>query len=178
MIAKTHANLDRHPVIPRRRALAVLLRPGALAAGAALILSSAGCGSSAKSTTSSASAATSTAPAAPTKAEYIAKANDICNATNGPLTATVLKLASHPSPVEAAHIVDGTFIPQIKSQLSQIQAVGTPAGGQGTIATMDRLLAGDIARIEKDPALAGPATFHDFATVAHAYGLTACAPLS
>ena len=40
------------------------------------------------------------------------------------------------------------------------------------------LLAGDIAKIEKDPALAGPAVFDDFAKVAHGYGLTECAPLS
>ena len=65
-----------------------------------------------------------------------------------------------------------------ESQLHQIQAIGTPTGGQTTIATMDRLLAGDIAKIERNPALAGPAAFHDFAQVAHGYGLTACAPLS
>jgi hypothetical protein len=174
MNVKTDLNLDGHPLVPRRRAVTVLSRPTALAAGAALILAAAGCGGGGKSATSSAS----TAPAAPTKAEYVAKANAVCNATNGPLTATALKLASHPSPVEAGHIIAGSFIPQIKSQLSQIQAIGTPAGGQATIATMDRLLAGDIARIEKDPALAGPLAFDDFAKVAHGYGLTACAPLS
>jgi len=178
MNIKTDLNLDSHPLVPRRRAVTVLAKPTALAAGAALILAAAGCGGGAKSTTSSASTAASTAAAAPTKAEYVAKANAICDATNGPLAATALKLASHPSPVEAAHIIAGSFIPQIKSQLSQIQAIGTPDGGQATIATMDRLLAGDIARIEKDPALAGPVAFGDFAKVAHGYGLTACAPLS
>jgi hypothetical protein len=175
MNAKTDLQLDSHPPVPRRRAVTVLSRPTALAAGAALILAAAGCGGGGKSTASSASTAVSTAP---TKAEYVAKANAICNATNGPLAATALKLANDPSPVEAAHIIAGSFIPQIKSQLSQIQAIGTPAGGQATIATMDRLLVGDIARIEKDPALAGPAAFDDFAKVAHGYGLTACAPLS
>jgi hypothetical protein len=175
MDPKTDIQLDRHRRLPGRRAVTALSRPAALAAGAALVLAAAGCGGGGKSTASSASAAVSTAP---TKAEYVAKANAICNATNGPLTATVLKLTSHPSPVEAAHIIADSFIPQIKSQFSQIQAIGTPAGGQTTIATMDRLLAGDIARIEKDPALAGPAAFDDFAKVAHGYGLTACAPLS
>jgi hypothetical protein len=175
---KTDLKLDSHALIPRRRAVSILSRPIALAAGAALILAAAGCGGGGKSATSGANTAASTTPAAPTKAEYVAKSNAICNATNGPLAATALKLADHPSPVEAAHIIAGSFIPQIKSQLSQIQAIGTPAGGQVTIATMDRLLAGDIARIEKDPALAGPATFDDFAKVAHGYGLTACAPLS
>ena len=178
MNVKTDLNRDGHPLVPRRRAVTLLSRPTALAAGAALILAAAGCGGGGKSTASSASTAARSAPPAPTKAEYLAKANAICNATNGPLAATALKLASHPSPVEAAHIIAGSFIPQIKSQLTRIQAIGTPAGGQATIATMDRLLAGDIARIEKDPALAGPAAFGDFAKVAHGYGLTACAPLS
>ncbi|HME03069.1 MAG TPA: hypothetical protein VKG38_08560 [Solirubrobacteraceae bacterium] len=175
MSVKTHLELDSHPSVRRRRAVTVLSRPTALAAGAALVLAAAGCGGASKNTTSGAGTAVS---AAPTQAEYVAKANAICNATNGPLTATALKLASRPSPAEAAHIIAGSFIPEIKSQFSQIQAIGTPAAGQATIATMDRLLAGDIARIEKDPALAGPAAFDDFAKVAHGYGLTACAPLS
>lgn len=174
MTAKTDASLERRQRISCRRAVSALSRLAALAAGAALILAAAGCGGSAKSKTSNAR----TAPAAPTKAEYLAKANAICNATNGPINATALELASHPSPAQAAHIVTGTFIPEIKSQLSQIRAIGTPANSRATIATMDRLLAGDIARIERDPALAGPAAFHDFARAAHTYGLTACAPLS
>jgi len=177
MNVKSDPNLDSH-LVPRQRALTVLSRLTALAAGAALVLTVAGCGGGGKSTTSNASTAASTAPAAPTKAEYVAKANAVCNATNGPLAASAVKLASHPSPVEAEHIIAASFIPQIKSQLSQIQAIGTPAGGQAAVATMDRLLAGDIARIEKNPALAGAAAFDDFAKVAHGYGLTACAPLS
>lgn len=160
-------------------------RPIALAfAGAALVLAAAGCGSSSKSGTttnnSAAAATTASAPATPTlsRSEFIAKANAICNATNGPLAATALKLASHPSAAQAEHIIAGTFIPEIKSQFSQIKALGVPAGGAAATAQMDRLLADDIGKIEKDPALAGPAVFHDFAKVAHGYGLTACAPLS
>jgi len=153
-------------------------------ASAALVLAAAGCGGSKTSstTTSSSAAATTTAstPATPTlsKTAFVAKANAVCNASNGPLAATALKLASHPSAVEAEHIIAGAFIPEIKSQLSQIKALGVPAGGAATTALMDRLLANDIRKIERNPALAGPAVFHDFAKVAHGYGLTACAPLS
>jgi hypothetical protein len=155
-------------------------------AGAALVLAAAGCGGGSKSSTTGTTAARSStvatgAPASTptlTKAQFVAKANAICNATNGALTATALRLASHPSPTEAARIVHGTFIPQIKAQFGQVAALGVPAGGQATIATLDHLLAGDVAKIEKNPALAGPGAFHDFAKVAHGYGLTACAPLS
>ena len=152
-----------------------LSKPTALAVCTALILAAAGCGSSSSKTSTSSA---STAPAKLTMAEYVAKANAICSASNGALNATVIKLASDPSPVDAAHVVAASFIPQIKAQLSQIQAIGTPAGGETAIAKMDHLLAGDIAKIEKDPALAGPAAFGDFAKVAHGYGLSDCAPLS
>lgn len=161
----------------------VLSRPIALAAaGGVLVLAAAGCGGSSKSSTTNSSAAgttaASTTPAAPTQAEYLAKANAVCTRTNGPLAATALKLASHPSPAEAEHLIAGTFIPEIKAQLVEIQKIGVPAGGQAAAAEMARLLASDIAKIEKNPALAGPAAFHDFAKVAHGLGLTACAPLS
>jgi len=141
-----------------------------------------GCGGSGKSATGTgAGAGQTTTPAAvaePTKAQFVAKANAICEATNGPLTATALKLATQHSPSAAAHIVSATFVPEIKAQLGRIQALGTPVGGEATIATMDQLLAGDITKITKNPSLAGAAAFHDFAQVAHHYGLTACAPLS
>ena len=158
-------------------------RPLALVlTGATLGLAVAGCGASDKSATTTGAGAgrvtTQASVAEPTKAVFVAKANAVCEATNGPLTATALKLATHRTRAEAAHIVSGTFIPEIQAQLSRIQALGTPAGGEATIATMDQLLAGDIAKITKDPALAGAAAFHDFAQVAHRYGLTACAPLS
>jgi hypothetical protein len=159
-----------------------LSRSIALAATGALVLAAAGCGGSSNSNTKTGttSAAASTPAPAPalTRAQYLAQANAVCARSNGPLAATALKLASHPNPVEAVHIISGTFIPQIKAQLHEIQAIGTPAGGQAVVATMDRLLAADIAKIEKNPALAGPAAFHDFAKVAHGFGLTACAPLS
>lgn len=147
----------------------------------ALTLAASGCGSSSKSTaTATATAARAAAPAAsgPSKAEFVAKANAICNATNGPLTATALTLATTHNPAAAEQIVTGKFIPEIESQAGQIKALGTPTEGQATIVSMDELLAGDIGKIAKDPALAGPAAFHDFAQVAHGYGLTACAPLS
>src|ERR1035438_10020451 len=105
MNVKTDLKLDSHALVPRRRAVTVLSRPTAFAAGAALILAAAGCGGGGKS---SASNAARTAPAAHTKAEYVAKANAICNVTNGPLAATALKLASHPSPAEAEHIIAGS----------------------------------------------------------------------
>ncbi len=156
------------PHVPSRPAIFVLL-------GAALVLALSACGGGTSQTTTNAAATT---PSGPTKAEFVAKANAVCEATNGPLTRTALKLETQRNPAEAAKIVAGTFIPEIESQARQIEALGTPLGGQATIATMDRLLTGDIAKIAKDPQIAGAAAFHDFATVAHGYGLTACAPLS
>ncbi|HTY95923.1 MAG TPA: hypothetical protein VMB91_02700 [Solirubrobacteraceae bacterium] len=156
------------PLVLPRPTIVVLL-------GAVLALTLSACGGATSHTTANAAA---TAPSGPSKAQFVARANAVCEATNGPLTATALKLETQRSPAAAAKIVAGTFIPEIEAQARKIEALGTPVGGQATIATMDRLLAGDVARIAKHPQLAGAAAFHDFATVAHGYGLTACAPLS
>ena len=160
----------KSPVVIRSTAFVLLC--------AALALSASGCGGGGKSATATTSASAVAAATGPSKAQFVAKANAICNKTNGPLTATALKLATTRNPAAAEQIVTGTFIPEIEAQAGQIKALGTPTEGQATIASMDKLLVGDIARIAKDPALAGPAAFHDFAQVAHGYGLTACAPLS
>ncbi len=156
------------PHVPSRSAISVLL-------GAAVALALSACAGGSSHTTTNAAATT---PSGPTKAEFVAKANAVCEATNGPLTRTALKLETQRNPAAAAKIVATTFIPEIESQARKIEALGTPLGGQATIATMDRLLTGDIAKIAKDPQIAGAAAFQDFATVAHGYGLTACAPLS
>jgi hypothetical protein len=163
-----HAQRTRSIALPRLGAASFTIL--------ALLLGAAGCGSSSATTKSTSAAA---APAAPlTKAEFLTKANAICESANASLAAVTLKLAAHPSPAQTRQIVTGTFLPLVKKQFAEIHALGTPAGGEATIVTMQRLLVADVSKIERNPALAGPATFHDFATVAHSFGLTACAPLS
>ena len=125
MTDNTSPDREHTPLRAGLRCAGVAPRAIALGVASALIVGLAGCGSSGKSSSGSAS----TTSVGPTKAEYVAKANAICNATNGPLTATALKLAGHPSPAVAEHIISGSFIPEIQSQLHQIQAIGTPTGG-------------------------------------------------
>jgi hypothetical protein len=145
----------------------------------ALLLGALGCGGGSSTTTNaSSSSRAAVTPAGPTKAEFLTKANAICEASNASLAAVTVKLASHPSPAQAAQIVTGTFLPLVKKQFGEIQALGTPVGGEAAVARMQRLLRADVKKIEADPALAGPAAFHNFATVAHSFGLTSCAPLS
>jgi hypothetical protein len=141
------------------------------------VLAAAGCGSSSHVGATGA-ATTATATATLPKAEFIAKANAICESANASLATDVVKLAGHPSRTEAAQIISGSFLPAINRQMSEIAALGMPRGEETRVSTMLRLIQGDVRRIQAKPTLAGTAAFHDFAMAAHAYGLTACAPLS
>ena len=83
------------PHVPSRSAISVLL-------GAAVALALSACGGGSSHTTTNAAAET---PSGPTKAEFVAKANAVCEATNGPLTRTALKLETQRNPAVAAKIV-------------------------------------------------------------------------
>jgi hypothetical protein len=134
-------------------------------------LCAAGCGGSSRSTTS-------TPPAAITKAEFVEKANAICARSDPALLAAGVKLASHPTDAQIAALVRGTYVPSIQAQITGIRALGAPAGEQATLTSMLSLVQADLNRLKSSPALIATDVFADFATVAHPYGLTACAPTS
>ncbi|HMD52216.1 MAG TPA: hypothetical protein VKG62_05820 [Solirubrobacteraceae bacterium] len=151
--------------------LAGAARLGALTAGViALALGALGCGGGGGST--SAQAVTMT------KAEFVAKANAICAKDDPQLSEASAKLAALHTPAEVTAGVRSSFVPAIEGQVQEIRALGSPTGEQAATATMLRLVQGDLARLKADPGLVSTDIFHDFAQVAHAYGLTSCAPLS
>ncbi len=141
--------------------------------GAAMLIGAVvavGCGGS--------SHATNSTPAAITKAEFVAKANEICGSADPLLSAGAAKLATLRSKAQIAAVVRSTYVPSIEDQIAHIRALGTPAGGQATVTSMLELVNADLARLKSDPMLVNTDAFADFAKVAHAYGLTACAPTS
>ena len=145
---------------------------GALS-GAVLIAGlAAGCGGS------SHGSAGAPAPAAITKAQFIAKANSICGSADPALSAGAAKLATLRDPAQIAAVVRSTYIPSIEAQITQIRALGTPPGAQATVTTMLKLVSADLTKLKGDPMLVNTDTFADFARVAHPYGLVACAPTS
>ncbi len=147
-------------------------RPTWLILTAALILGvgAAGCGSSNKSTTAS------TTTASITKAELLTKGNAICTLGNQRLGAAQNALGNKPSDAQITAFVKSKFGPDIQSQIDGIRALGAPSGEQATVTGMLNLAQSELSKIESKPSLlAGGPPFVDFAKVAHAYGLTACA---
>ncbi|HME04767.1 MAG TPA: hypothetical protein VKG38_17220 [Solirubrobacteraceae bacterium] len=145
---------------------------GMAIAGMLLVgLGVAGCGGST-------SATNSTADATITKANFVAKANAICEKADPALSEAGAKLASLHSEAQIATVVDGTYVPSIEAQIAGIRALGTPPGGQAAVTSMLKLVQADLTKLKGDPPLVATDVFGDFARVAHPYGLTACAPLS
>jgi hypothetical protein len=159
------------PTLANRRSS----RPGRIVIAGLLVagLWVAGCGSSSTSSSQS----TASIPAI-TKAELLAKANAICNGGNVALAAAGAKLASHPSQAQVVLIVRSTYVPAIEAQITAIKALGVPAGEAATVTHMLTLAEEDLNKVKSNPALAATDVFRPFAKVAHAYGLTACAPTS
>jgi len=152
-------------------------RPAGAAVSAALSLAltlgAVGCGGGGTS------ASTATTTAAISKAEFVAKANAICASADPNLAAENAKLAAtRPTAAVLVAAVKGIYLPSVEGQVASIKALGTPAGDAATVKRMLVLVNGDVARVKAEPKLITTDVFGDFAKVAHAYGLTACAPLS
>jgi hypothetical protein len=147
-------------------------RVGAMVIAGLLLtgLGLAGCGGSGSTA--------STSTPAITKAAFVTKANAICGKADPLLSAAGAKLSTQPSKTQVAALVRTTYVPSIQTQITQIRALGVPAGEQAVVANMLTLAQADLNKVKSDPALVATDVFGDFAKVAHPYGLTACAPTS
>jgi hypothetical protein len=171
-LRRKHTSANTHIVLPgRRRGVA------GIAATLAVGLAAAGCGSSSSHTTSAA-----TQPAL-TKAQFIAQANAICTQGNQKSAAAqkaLEKVLGNHAPTQAQIVayVNGVVAPLIQSQIDQIKALGMPSGDRAALTNMLNLAQTDLNAVKSNPAglLASKQNpFHNFAQLAHSYGLTACA---
>jgi hypothetical protein len=152
---------------------------GAVAIAATLVvgLVGAGCGSSKSHTASTA------ATPALTKAQLLSQGNAICAEGNQKLAAAQKALekvvGNHaPTPAQITAYINGVFAPLIQSQIDRIKALGVPSGEGAALTNMLNVAQTDLNTVRSNPAaLAASKTnpFHDFAQLAHRYGLTACA---
>jgi hypothetical protein len=125
------------------------------------------------------SASAQTAPATSiTRTDFLARANAICGSADPALAEAAAKLAARPSASQVAAVVKGTYVPMIKTQITQISALGAPSGDRTAVAAMLKMVQADLKKLQSRPALVTTDVFADFARVAHPYGLTACAPTS
>ena len=164
-LLRSGPNLGERGVLRSARMGSIVVA-GMLVAGVA----AAGCGSSSKTA--------STTTAAITKAELLAKGNAICGKADPVLSAAGAKIEANPPKAEVAALVRTTYVPSIQAQITQIKALGVPAGEQARVTSMLALAQADLEKIKANPALIATDVFADFAKVAHPYGLTACAPTS
>ncbi|HUA10528.1 MAG TPA: hypothetical protein VMA83_00820 [Solirubrobacteraceae bacterium] len=136
---------------------------------AALAIGLAGCGGS--------SSPPRTAASAPTRSQFLAKANAICAKGDPALSAATFRLATVHGAQRAA-LVRTRYVPMIEAQISAIRSLGAPAAERAAVAQMLSVVQADLARLDRHPDLDAVDVFADFARVAHPFGLTACAPLS
>lgn len=118
---------------------------------------------------------------APTKAEYITKADAICKkgdaASQKDAQAKLSALGSSPTKEQVASVVSEIVLPNIESQLKELRALDKPKGDGDTIdAIYDDLDAG-LKRAKADPAATVASTtspFADATAKARAYGMKDC----
>lgn len=150
-----------------RRPLAALV----LAALALTGLLAAGCGSSSSSSSGSAAKPL-------TKAQFLAQGNAICTQGNKNLEAPEKALGTSPTDAQFIAFIKGPFKSEIQRQIDAIRALSAPSADQATVKHMFDLAQSDLDRVTSDPKAVESSSvspFKDFATAAHAYGLTVCA---
>jgi hypothetical protein len=139
-----------------------------------LALLAAGCGSS---SSGASTAATVSGPV--TKADFVAQANAICVKGTQRTEKAGQSLGNSPTEAEAAVAVPAKFVPAVQAQIDELKALSPPPGEEAAVTSMLNLAQSDLDKIKSEPKLAFETkTFADFASVAHAYGLKACAPRS
>jgi hypothetical protein len=128
-----------------------------------------GCGSSNSSTTTTSNLS---------KAEWIAKADSICKASNDATNAAGKKQFGNKQPTNAqiTAFVTGTVIPATQKQLDQIKALGPPTEQGSQAEAVVNAAQAELDKVKADPSLI-TGKVNPFAQVnqqAQAYGLKVC----
>ena len=87
-------------------------------------------------------------------------------------------LGGKPTETQLTAFVTGPFKSDVQRQIDAIRALGAPPGEQSTVSHMLDVAQAELDRVTANPKLLESATsspFHNFSTLAHPYGLTACA---
>jgi hypothetical protein len=145
-----------------------LVRALALAATAVLVPLAAGCGSSNDNEIS--------------KSEFLKKGNAICKKGNKEIEQTANKtFKGQPSPAELKKFATDTLIPNVRSQLDQIKALGAPKGDKDQVDAILNEANAALAKGEKDPTILTNEKKDPFKKankLARDYGLTVCGSAS
>jgi hypothetical protein len=154
----------------------------------AIALAVAGCGGGSDTTTSTSTTAAGATGASGvggavttsdlSKDQWIAAADNVCQQSDDAVSQAGQALGQNPSDADVTKFVTGTLIPQTESELSQIQALGAPAGDEDQVQAILAAAQQGLDKIKQDPSLAlqqnGGGAFTEANQLAQAYGLKVC----
>jgi hypothetical protein len=139
-------------------AVAVVLAFGAIAAG---------CGDSNDDS--------STSTAAISKADFQAKANQICKQGNDEVNAAGQKLGNL-NEAQLEQFASDTIVPNIQKQVDGVKALGAPAGEEAQVNQLITTVQGDIDELKADPSkIQDNSLFAEANKQSRALGLDECA---
>lgn len=118
------------------------------------------------------------ADGAPTKAEFIAQANEICAKGVREITEEAGKVlrGGQPTPEQVREFVTGTLVPRIRKRLDQLRELRPPEGDEDRVDAIFDAAENAADQLEEDPtALTGGArAFAEANRVSLEYGLRSC----
>lgn len=115
---------------------------------------------------------------APTKAEFITQADEICQDSIDTITSESEKQLDEKSgDEEVLAFAEDTYIPELNSEVEDLQALTPPEGDEETVDEMFSSLEDGVNEISDDPNIVlegGESPLADATEKAQAYGLKVC----
>jgi hypothetical protein len=113
---------------------------------------------------------------APTKAEFVEQANQICEESQTGVETASKELGQDATEEEVEELLTETFVPSVREQVSDIRDLGFPEGDEEELGAILDETEAVLDTIEDDPAaaIAGDDPFKEVNPKLEAYGLEAC----
>jgi hypothetical protein len=114
-------------------------------------------------------------PSTLTKDQFVQQANQICDQGNKELDTASQALGQNPTADQISSFATDTVVPAVERQVSDIRALGAPAGDEEQVNALLDAAQADAEKVKSDPTvLANGDPFADANKLADDYGLTSC----
>ena len=112
---------------------------------------------------------------APTKAEYITQADDICVADQEEIQTAAADVSGDPDDPATQEVVTNDVLPIYQDQLAELRDLTPPEGDEDATEAIYSALEEALAAVDEDPAAIGdPTVFAEANDLATEYGLKEC----
>ena len=138
------------------------------------LVPAAGCGGDSEREVASGS------PGAPTKSQFLERADEICLSYESQIEAAGDELFSggrRPSAAEAREFAAGVAIPKLREEIEAIRALGVPEGDERPVEAILAAAARGVEQIRRDPEVligAAPPALREAGRLARRYGSREC----